>query len=457
MAASTKSDRELQVMPATAAVLILLWSRGGGWLGRRLPLGDESFIIGRDEADRGLEIPEDDRMSRRHTAITCVLEPGAAGKRTVWITDQKSKNGTFVNGKLVTERCRLLDGDILRIGNTLFMLRHEEAAQRDASVLELDGAAPAIRSVRYELELVAQEREPVLILGESGTGKERAARAIHAQSGRQGAFIAVNCASITESLAEGLLFGTERGAYTGAAATRGLFQAADGGTIFLDELGELPLSIQPKLLRAIQEKEVLPVGRTRPVPVDVRMIAATHRDLESAVENELFRLDLWSRLRFHVIKLPPLRQRREDIFPLLLPRLVRDGRPKELSVRLAEALLLHEWPMNVRELEQLASLLRSRATEEVLDLPLVAERLGHPPILESSTAQEAPRKGVKSARKWLSVELLTQLFTDCTGNVSEMSRRLDLSRRQTTRRLQQQGLLPASSDEETGGRKATSD
>ncbi|MEP0765712.1 MAG: sigma-54-dependent Fis family transcriptional regulator [Fimbriimonadia bacterium] len=218
--------------------------------------------------------------------------------------------------------------------------------------------SPAMRQVLEIVEQVASSRATVLLTGESGTGKEVVARMIHEQSPRSGKpFIAVSCAALPETLLEAELFGHEKGAYTGAVGRReGRFELADGGTLFLDEIGEVPLSVQVKLLRVIQERELERLGATKPVRVDVRLLAATNRDLHQAVDEGSFRADLFYRLQVVHIELPPLRDRPEDIRPLA-QRFVQkycseNGRePLVLRDEAIEALLNYRWPGNVRELE----------------------------------------------------------------------------------------------------------
>jgi two-component system, response regulator FlrC len=197
----------------------------------------------------------------------------------------------------------------------------------------------------------------VLILGETGAGKERFAHAIHAWSERSGAFLAVNCAGYSESTAAAELFGYKRGTFTGAdQASPGHVRAADGGTLLLDEILDLPLSIQAKLLRTLEQREVLPLGETQPKSVDVRFLAASQIPLAEAVARGSFRADLCARLEGMVVKLPSLRERRADIVPLFLELLLKHGhaiRPR-LDSKLVERLCLYHWPMNVRELENLA-------------------------------------------------------------------------------------------------------
>jgi transcriptional regulator with GAF, ATPase, and Fis domain len=206
------------------------------------------------------------------------------------------------------------------------------------------------------VEQVAPTDSTVLISGETGTGKELIARAIHSRSARKGrALVKVNCAAISAGLVESELFGHVKGAFTGAIERRiGRFELADGGTIFLDEVGELTPAVQVRLLRTLELGEVRPVGASRVLHVDARVIAATHRDLERAVREETFRQDLYYRLNVFRIVLPPLRERREDI-PLLAAHVLREvasreGRPASLSPAAVEALIGYAWPGNVREL-----------------------------------------------------------------------------------------------------------
>ncbi len=246
----------------------------------------------------------------------------------------------------------------------------------------LAGHSPAMQQVRVLIDKVARSMAPVLLWGESGTGKELVARAIHDCSSRGAApFIAVNCGAIPEQLLEAEFFGFRKGAFTGATEDRaGFFQAAHGGTLFLDEIGDLPLAMQSKLLRAIQERAVRPVGATQEVPVDVRLISASHKDLAHEVQAQRFRQDLFYRLNVIRIALPPLRERLEDL-PLLCQRILdRIGResglasPPQLSTDALAALLAHPFPGNVRELENMlhrAVALSNATTLEADDLGLL--------------------------------------------------------------------------------------
>jgi len=270
------------------------------------------------------------------------------------------------------------------------------AGSAPPGLARLAGHSPAMQQVRVLIDKVARSMAPVLLWGESGTGKELVARAIHDCSSRGVApFIAVNCGAIPEQLLEAEFFGFRKGAFTGANEDRtGFFQAAHGGTLFLDEIGDLPLAMQSKLLRAIQERAVRPVGATQEVPVDVRLISASHKDLAQEVQAQRFRQDLFYRLNVIRIALPPLRERLEDL-PILCQRILDRighesglGTAPQLSTDALAALLAHPFPGNVRELENM--LHRAVALSNVATLE--PEDLGLPPA--SPTQQPtAPAPG----------------------------------------------------------------
>jgi DNA-binding NtrC family response regulator len=249
------------------------------------------------------------------------------------------------------------------------------------------GRSPEMEKLYRIIAKAAQSTHPVLILGESGTGKEMFAKAIHlAGSLRSKPFIPVDCGSLVPTLIESELFGHVRGAFTGAAGSKdGLLSIADGGTVFLDEIGELPVDLQAKLLRAIQEKEIRPVGGTKQIPINVRILGATNRDLEHAVSEGAFRRDLFFRLNVLTLRIPPLRERRQDI-PLLvahfLERIGRDaGVEKTISDDALKLLLSYDWPGNVRELEnalERACVVTSAPELQVRDLPSHLAGASHP-------------------------------------------------------------------------------
>ena len=263
---------------------------------------------------------------------------------------------------------------------------------------ELLGKSPAMQEIRRLIEKLARNQAPVFVSGESGTGKELAARAIHARSPRaERPFVAVNCGAIPQELMESEFFGHVKGSFTGAVRDKpGLFQTADGGTLFLDEVADLPLSMQVKLLRAIQEKSVRPVGSATEEPVDVRIISATHKDLSAMVEGGNFRQDLFYRI--HVIELPmsPLRTRRDDILVMIdhiLTRLARrsGGVKPRLDRAALKALYEHDYPGNVRELENIlerATALCEDDTIAVDDLGLGERRNGEPRTDDAPLADE---------------------------------------------------------------------
>ncbi len=238
-------------------------------------------------------------------------------------------------------------------------LRHESTGWRQASQAAIGqglvAESDAMKAILETIDLVSRSDATVLIQGESGTGKERVAKLIHAKSPRgRKPILSINCSAFPETLLETELFGHEKGAFTGASARKiGLFEAADGSTLFLDEVGDMPLSLQAKLLRAIQEKEIRRVGGVASLPVDLRIFAATHRHLQDSIRQGSFREDLFYRLNVIPIVIPPLRERREDIAPLARQFLGHPSRRKAISDDAMDALRQYDWPGNVRELEAL--------------------------------------------------------------------------------------------------------
>ena len=268
------------------------------------------------------------------------------------------------------------------------------------------GTSANIQDVLRMISRLKDTRTPVLVSGESGTGKELVARAIHFRGAlAQTAFVAVDCGSLVPTLMESELFGYEKGAFTGAMKTKaGLFQAANGGTIFLDEIGELPLEMQAKLLRVLQEKEVRPVGSNEKVNVDVRVIAATNRDLEAAYRDGTFRKDLYFRLNVVTVHIPALRERRSDI-PMLVHHFLdryAHGANMQVTAAAMKSLLQYDWPGNVRELENCvarAVTLGDRQTIDVADLP-PAIRTEHRGLRELQLRQRPIPFPPPRWRKW---------------------------------------------------------
>ncbi|MGZ3700065.1 MAG: sigma-54 interaction domain-containing protein, partial [Bdellovibrionota bacterium] len=247
--------------------------------------------------------------------------------------------------------------------------------------LKYDPASQSMAELDRKITKLAGTPLSVLLLGETGTGKDVVAREIHGRSARAAKpLVAVNCAAIPATLLESTLFGYEKGAFTGAErAQPGKFMQAQGGTLFLDEIGDLPLELQAKLLRVLQDRKVEPLGAREAVAVDIRILAATHQNLEEAVRSGRFRQDLYFRLNGATIKIPPLRERRGDILPLAQHFLARAGAELKLSCDAIEALQMHPWPGNVRELEQVitrAGLLAEGTEIQVSDLELQKENPG---------------------------------------------------------------------------------
>ena len=310
------------------------------------------------------------------------------------------------------------------------------------------GESEAIKRAVAETQRVAQTEATVLLLGESGTGKELFARAVHHLSNRRDKpFVAINCAAIPETLIENELFGHERGAFTGAADRRqGKFELASGGTVFLDEIGELPLAVQGKLLRAIEEKCVDRIGGRAPIPVDVRIVAATNKDLRAAVENGEFRGDLFFRLAVFPIQIPPLRQRGGDVallakhFAAQLGKELR-GREAVLSDASIAVLCAHSWPGNVRELEnaiERACILADAKTLEPKDLGL-----GSSPVQPqlsgldtSGTLSEAAERTIRLVEQ----QKITVTLSAHDGNKTRAAEALGVSYKTLLTKIKEYGL-----------------
>jgi len=412
--------------PATVVTVRVLYEPERDRPRPAVPLGNEPFAVGRSTKGTQLAL-KDPRASRTHAVLR------ALGPETVQV-DDRSSNGTFVNGERIDGSAVVGDGDLIRLGDSFMLLRVTSTRPpRDAAVPALEGIHPAMRELRHTISTVAPTDAKVLIIGETGTGKELVARAIHDQSGRKGRFVAVNCGAIPESLAESELFGHVAGAFTGARnAHDGFMRAADGGTLFLDEIGELSPILQPKLLRALEEQRVTPVGSTQSVGVDIRLVSATHRRLLDEVDSGTFRGDLYARLAGYIVQTLPLRDRREDVLPLLMSALGEGAPP--LDPDLVEALLLHRFRFNVRELKEMATQLRiDGAGAPRLTRAMVAPRLETE--RGDVTEERAIRPKEKVKRPVPTEEELRALVDKCDGNVSQMARELGRSRRQVYRYL----------------------
>ena len=340
------------------AGLLLLYAQEYESLPSVWPLSRQRSVIGRDEsADVRIVV---NAVSRTHAEIVW--------ERGVWMArDLGSRNGTFVDGRLV-RAVELEPLNEIRVGDAIlkFVDRHAEvyapyrldgtvgpgATHRGKSADVLVGGYQMDR-IASDIARIAPTELSVMLLGESGTGKEVVARELHRLSERRGSFCAINCAAIPGQLIESELFGYKRGAFSGADRDKpGLIRTAHEGTLLLDEIGDMPLEAQAKLLRVLQAKEVFPLGATAPERVDVRIVCATHRDLARLQEGGKFREDLFARLNEYQVRLPALRERKEDVYMLVRHFLTRHGRP-ELAPAFSfmTGLLHYDWPYNVRELE----------------------------------------------------------------------------------------------------------
>jgi DNA-binding NtrC family response regulator len=378
----------------------------------------------------------DSRVSREHARV--YLQDSRA-----LVEDLGSKNGTDVNGcRLRTgEACALADGDVLRVGDSFLVVRREPSTVPDVAIPALVGLSQAACELRSALASCAATDCSVLLLGETGTGKEVAAAAIHTLSRRPGKFVSVNCAAIPATLAEGMFFGVKKGAYTGAIEHAGFFGEARDGTLFLDEVGDLPLDLQPKLLRAISTKQATPLGQAQPIDCDARIIAATNRDLTPALHAGSFRQDLYHRLAGLEVRLPTLRQRSEDILLLAAHLDNGDFRP---SPALAAAMLSYPFPGNVREVANMVC--RVRAVGEAKVISSLSSQPSRPDaVLLASANGKAPRP----APPWTSGdppptrEEIAALLTRYDGNLSRIETEIGYSRRQFGRWMERYGLETA--------------
>jgi two-component system response regulator HydG len=307
------------------------------------------------------------------------------------------------------------------------------------------GNSPAMREVFETLKLVAESDSTVLIEGESGTGKELIARAVHSNSSRRGGrFVAINCASLPENLLESELFGHEKGAFTGAVATRkGRFEYAQGGTLFLDEIGDMPLALQAKFLRAVEYGEITRIGSNDTLKVNVRIIAATHRDLEQLVKEGKFREDLFYRINVVRIDLPPLRERLEDM-PVLIDSFIKEfakshGKTiKGISQEAMAALYRYSWPGNVRELRNCIESMIVLSRDEILDLKHLPRTIAGKiaPADEGKPGLMPVDVNMESAEK----EMIKRALVMTQGNREKAAQMLGIGERTLYRKIKRYGL-----------------
>ena len=390
------------------------------------------------------------RASKEARAETPVVMITAHGSEKVAVAAMKSGAEDYVPKPFDNDEIRLVVTRALE--RTRLAREHRlllERVTREYGFASLIGAGAAMRAVFGQIQKVAETDLTVLVRGESGSGKELVAQAIHQRSARaERPFVAVNCAAISRELVESELFGHEKGAFTGASARRvGRFEAANGGTIFLDEIGDMPLETQAKVLRVLEERSFERVGGNRPIHADVRVIAATHRDLEGEVARGRYREDLYYRLKVVEIVVPPLRDRLEDLPALahrfleqLASRLGREKRP--MSARAMARLAEHAWPGNVRELrhviEQAAVLAAGEAIEESdLRLATPTDPARAPSASTAGTSfSEAKRRAVDDFER----RFLTDALKRNGGNISQTADSIGMVRQSLQQKLKELGI-----------------
>ncbi|HET9626528.1 MAG TPA: sigma 54-interacting transcriptional regulator [Kofleriaceae bacterium] len=433
----------------TAARSYTLHVLGPG--GATLALGARPVVVGAHAScDLVLADPQ---VSRRHAELAVVPE----GLR---IKDLGSTNGTWWQGSKVGEVV-VPSGATVQFGATPVRISAAEAMSLPPSERDhfgaMAGKSVAMRELFAVLEMASPSDATVLIEGESGTGKELAARAIHDASGRaKGPFVVVDCSAITENLIDSHLFGHVRGAFTGAERDRkGAFVEASGGTLFLDELGELPLAAQSKLLRALEAQTVQPVGADRPVRVDTRVVAATHRDLSRMVAAKEFRFDLFYRLAVVHVALPPLRERLEDL-PHLIATFYRGrGRgpaiePGPIDGDNLERMRRHAWPGNVRELRNVLerAWAMSGPSAKFRELRLWLDPNAAAPQLSEVVDTALPFKEAKE--RWndhFERRYVAMVFTSNASNVTRAAEHAGLSRRHFRELLYKHGIVERPADD----------
>jgi DNA-binding NtrC family response regulator len=421
-------------------------------MAQALPVSSEGLELGRGAI---LGEVQDPRMSRRHARVQF-------DGRHFHVTDLGSQNGTFVDGEQVPAGTPREARRVIRMGDSLFVPSADVSLLAKRGVALVDGfvRGPLLQQLLTEVARAAKLGFSLHIHGESGAGKEGVARTFH-QHGPQsgGPFVAVNCAAIPQGLAERLLFGAKRGAYSGADDAEGYLQAAHGGTLFLDEVVELDLSVQAKLLRVLETREVLPLGSSKAKKVDILVCSASNKDLRALVSAGKLREDLYFRIGRPQVTLPPLRQRPEEM-PLLLQRAVQQLSPElGLHVTLVEACLLRPWPGNIRELlveartAAQAALIQGASRIEARHLsPSAGTAFGPAAVAPEVLSEErrAPRGESSRARPVGAEEKarIEEALRQHGGNVTATARALGMHRTQLRRLLERHAIsAPAASGE----------
>ncbi len=372
------------------------------------------------------------------------LPPGELDKACRATTVLSTEGEAFLRDllELVVREILVYRGEVVRKERRLDRLT-QELAER-FSYGNIIGKSPPMRELYRLLDKVSNTESTILVTGENGTGKELVARAIHFNSARKGkSFVVQNCSAFNDNLLDSELFGHSRGAFTGAVgAKKGLFEVADGGTFFLDEIGDMSPALQVKLLRILQEGTFIPVGATQTRQVDVRVIAATHRDLKAMVEQGLFREDLYYRINVITLSLPPLRDRREDI-PVLVDHFVkkhaRKDRPPALSSACLERLMDYHWPGNVRELEnEIERLLVLKGEDDEIGEEFLSPRIRYEIYHDGSGPPQAP--SLPEAIERLERTMILDHLKQARWNKTKAAKSLGISRRNLIRKVQAYGL-----------------
>jgi DNA-binding NtrC family response regulator len=393
----------------------------------------------------------DERVSAHHLRV----RPDGDGFE---VEDEGSTNGTHYQGSRIG-KARLPAGAVLKVGRTVLRVQPLAEAldlppSRARRFGELVGESLAMRQVFAVLELAARSDVTVLVEGETGTGKELAARALHEGGARRrGPFVAVDCGALPESLVDSELFGHVRGAFTGASSDRtGAFARARGGTLFLDEIDGVPAAVQARLLRALEERAIRPVGADRELPVDLRLVVASQASLPARVADGSFRADLFYRIAVLHLRLPPLRERREDIAPLVTELLRRRGlsaRPDHQHHSIAgpalERLCAHDWPGNVRELRNVIdrAIALSPGAERFEDLRPLRISAREPESQPLAVRTDLPFADAKAAViEELERRYLAELWAKSDGNLSAAARQAGLDRKHLRTLLRRHGLVP---------------
>jgi DNA-binding NtrC family response regulator len=427
------------------AIPKLVVTRGPS-VGRSLSLAKAFSTVGRHATNH--LVVDDPKVSGVH------LEVRREGAR-VSVRDTQSTNGMWLGAHRVSEVVLALGGEVT-IGDSAVALLADTAFQRQTgprlSFGSLVGESSAMQEVFELLGRVAGKDITLLLQGETGTGKEEIARAVHATSPRADQpFVVIDATSLPETIAESLLFGHERGAFTGATERRaGFFEAAHGGTIFIDEIGELPMALQAKFLRVLERREVVRTGAAHPVPVDVRVIAATHRDLRHAIEAGTFREDLYFRLSQVSVFLPPLRDRIADIAPLAQRFLATQFPNASFEPEALTFLQGLPFPGNVRELRNFVLRAAALSADGVLRR---ADMVGEEPNFRRNTVAPGALTGKFAEAKERAIEqferaYLAAIMKRTRGNLSLASREADVARHHFRDLLKKRGLYGLSFDEE---------